>query len=72
MPAGIERPGRSTALVEIKSVTRVDERDVRLLKKFKEDFPDAETFCLSQDPIKKIVNGVLALPWREGIIELGI
>ncbi|UCF97989.1 MAG: ATP-binding protein [Spirochaetaceae bacterium] len=68
----VERPGQRTALIEIKSTTQVSERDIRQLARFKKDLPFSEAFCLSQDPVKKQINGVLALPWEEGIKALGL
>jgi predicted AAA+ superfamily ATPase len=68
----VERPGLPAALVEIKSTTRVDDRDVRQLVRIRKDLPRCEALCLSQDPIAKKLNGVSALPWMEGISELGL
>jgi len=68
----IERPGAPTALVEIKSTAEVRERDVRALRRFKEDFKSAEAFCLSRDPHRKKIGGVMALPWKDGLRELGL
>jgi predicted AAA+ superfamily ATPase len=68
----IERPGSKTALVEIKSGGRVDERDVRDLSRFLPDFPGAEAFCLSRDKVRKRIGDVLAVPWADGLIELGL
>ncbi|MBF0491895.1 MAG: ATP-binding protein [Deltaproteobacteria bacterium] len=63
----IQKPGRKYALIEIKSTTSVDERDVRTLNRFRGDFSKAEVLCLSQDEKEKEIDGVLCLPWREGI-----
>jgi predicted AAA+ superfamily ATPase len=68
----VERPGRPTALVEIKSTDRVDERDTRELSRFLPDFPGAEAFCLSRDKARKRMGNVLAVPWREGLKEIGL
>jgi uncharacterized protein len=68
----IERPGGKLALVEIKSTDRVDERDVRELSRFLPDFPDAEAFCLSRDKVRKRIGDVHAIPWQEGLTELGL
>ena len=46
----IERPGLPTALIEIKSAERVDERDVRHLTRFTGDFPEPLALCISRDP----------------------
>ena len=68
----VERPGSRTALVEIKSTDRVDERDIRDLCRFLPDFPGAEAFCLSRDKARKRIGDVLAVPWQEGLEELGL
>jgi len=68
----VERPGQATALIEIKSSTQVSERDVRQLVTFKKDLANTEAFCLSQDPVRKEINGILSLPWSDGIEALGI
>jgi uncharacterized protein len=68
----IERPGSKTALVEIKPGERVDERDVREVSRFLPDFPGAEAFCLSRDKVRKRIGNVLAVPWQDGLAELGL
>jgi predicted AAA+ superfamily ATPase len=68
----VERPGASPALVEIKSSNRVDERDVRDLVRFLPDFPGAKAYCLSRDKVRKQIRGVLAIPWEEGLLALGL
>lgn len=68
----LERPGLPTALVEIKSSERVDERDTRTLEHFQKDFPAATMLCLSRDPMRKKIGSVTCLPWQEGLVELGL
>lgn len=69
----MERPGKPLALVEIKSSARVDERDVRTLKAFKDDMGEkAEAFCLSRDPVPQAIEGIRLLPWQQGFAELGL
>ncbi len=68
----VERPGREPALIEIKSSEIVDERHVRGLARMLPDFPGADAFCLSRDRNRKRISGVLALPWDEGLAELGL
>ncbi len=68
----LDRPGNKTALVEIKSTDRIQEKDLKSLLQFKADFLEAELFCLSNDPIERIENNVRILPWRKGILELGL
>lgn len=68
----VEQPGAPLALVEIKSTDHVDERDVRDLARFLPDFPHAEAFCFSRDPVRKEIGGVLAVPWQTGLEEIGV
>ncbi len=68
----VERPGNTTALVEIKSTDHVDERDVRELSRFLPDFPGADAYCFSRDRARKRIGDVLAVPWDEGLAELGL
>ena len=68
----IERPGLPTALVEIKSSDRVDERDVRHLARFIGDFPDPLALCISRDPTRMEIGGVLCVDWRAALGELGL
>ena len=68
----IERPGMPTALIEIKSAERVDERDVHNLARFARDFADALALCISRDPERLQIGRVLCLPWREALNELGL
>ena len=68
----IDRPGLPTALVEIKSANRVDERDVRSLARFTGDFADPQLLCVSRDPARMRIGDVLCLPWRDALAELGI
>lgn len=68
----VERPGKSTALIEMKSAIHVDERDTRTIETFLDSFHKAEGFCFSQDPQQKKIGRVLALPWHEGLREIGL
>ena len=68
----IERPGLPTALIEIKSSERVDERDVRHLARFTGDFPEPLALCISRDPTRLQVGDVLCVHWREALRELSL
>lgn len=68
----VERPGTSTALVEIKSTSQVDDRDTRSLERFAADIPKSEAFILSADPKAKRIGKVKAFPWQQGLKELGL
>ena len=68
----IDRPGLPTALIEIKSSERVDERDVRHLTRFIGDFPEPLALCISRDPTRMQIDGVLCVHWREAFEELSL
>lgn len=68
----IERPGLPAALVEIKSSRRVDERDARNLMRFAGDFARPLALCVSRDPQRMRIGGVLCVHWREALAELGL
>ncbi len=68
----IDRPGKPTALVEIKSKTKVDERDTRHLERIHKDFKNTDCFLLSLDPIPKKIGAVKAFPWQQCIEEIGL
>ncbi len=68
----IDRPGAPTALIEIKSAARVDDRDVRHLARFTGDFTDPIAICLSRDPARLRMGDVLCLHWRDALGELGL
>jgi predicted AAA+ superfamily ATPase len=63
----VERPGKEAALVEIKSRDRVDERDTGPLERLARDFPNSLPFCFSRDPVAKVIGGVRAVSWQEGL-----
>jgi predicted AAA+ superfamily ATPase len=68
----VERPGKGPVLLEIKSGDRVDERDTSGLERFLKDMPGAGGMCLSRDPVAKVIGNVRALPWADGLRELGL
>ena len=68
----VERPGQPEAIIEIKSSQRVDDRDVRGLARFTGDFANATALCISRDPTRMLMDGVLCLHWRDALAELGL
>jgi predicted AAA+ superfamily ATPase len=68
----IERPGLPTALIEIKSTERVDDRDTRMVERFARDLPGSKAFCFSRDPKAKTIGTVTALPWQDGLRSVGL
>lgn len=70
----IEEPSGLIYLVEIKSSTSVDDRDVRTLRRFLSEFPTSKTkaFIFSLDPRPKIIDNISCLPWMQGLREIGL
>ncbi len=68
----IERPGRSTVLVEIKSADNVDQADLRSLRALHRDTPGSDAVCLCREPIPRVVDDVRIMPWQQGLDELGM
>ena len=67
----IERPDKMTLLIEIKSSKSADERDTKTLATFQKDWKGpVQSYCFSQDPTPKVINGVRCLPWQKGIQEI--
>ena len=66
----IDRPGQPLALVEVKSATAVDERHIRNLVRFQDDFPEAELICAARVPQAQKMGRVLVLPWQDALDRL--
>lgn len=66
----IERPGKPLAIVEIKSTTQLQQRHVSSLHSMRKSFPEAQLYCLSQDPQAQTFDEICALPWQEGLKEI--
>lgn len=63
----IERPGKQLVIIEIKSSQQIQKRHLSSLLAMKKTFPQAELFCLSQDPVIQDFDGLKAVPWGEGL-----
>ncbi len=68
----IERPGRKTLLVEIKSSASGDERDAKGIRMLLKDMPGAQGICLSRDTSARVAEGIRMLPWQDGLKEIGL
>lgn len=66
----IERPGKSTIYIEIKSTDHIQPTMLTYFKKITQDVDNVEAYCLSNDPYAKKYDHVLALPWKEGIKKI--
>lgn len=63
----IERPGKKTVLLEIKSAERVTADMVRTLNVFYKDMHNVECICLSNDEKHQRIGAVSCIHWIEGI-----
>ena len=68
----IDRPGQPEALIEIKSSRRIDARDVRGIARFTGEFANPLALCISRDPMRMRMEGVLCVHWRDALAELGL
>ena len=68
----IERPGLPRALIEIKSKSHVDERDLRHLRSLGNDIANSEMYCFSRDPHPKRLDSIACLPWDRGLRDIGL
>lgn len=66
----IERPGKSTLYIEIKSTDEVTPNMLTFFNKISKDAKNVKALCLSNDPYAKKFDHVLALPWQEGIKKI--
>jgi len=66
----IERPGRTTLLMEIKSAEQVDGSELRSLERIARDFGPCESICLSRDKARRKVGDTMIIPWQEGLQTL--
>ena len=63
----IDRPGKEPVLVEVKSATSIDERHIRSLLAFHDDFPGADLVCACRVGEARKIGPVLVLPWRQAL-----
>jgi uncharacterized protein len=68
----LERPGIKRAAIEIKSTSVITKSDLRGLLSLGKDIANCDLFCLSMDPVPKIIEGVNCLPWQAGLVEIGL
>ena len=67
----IERPGETTLLIEIKSTSRLAEKDVATLIRFKKENDLWDAVCISRDKNEKIMNSVLCMHWKQAFSKFG-
>ena len=66
----IERPGKSTLYIEIKSTDNIQSMMLTYFKKLTAQVDNIEAMCLTNDPYAKKFDHVIALPWKEGIKKI--
>jgi len=66
----IDRPGKEPVLVEVKSATSIDERHIKSLLAFHDDFPGADLVCACRAGEARKIGPVLVLPWRQALDRL--
>jgi predicted AAA+ superfamily ATPase len=66
----VERPGKSLAMIEIKSTTSLSDDDFKTLEHFTGEFEDAEFYIWSRDPVSQKRGRIHALEWHLGIDTL--
>lgn len=66
----IDRPGTSTILIEIKSGNNIDPVNLNNLKNICQDLKGSKAFCLYLGTKKMIINDVIVIPWKDGIMEI--
>ena len=64
----IERPGKTTLLIEIKSKSRITEKDVKTLETLGSDIsPNGEKWLLSNDPLRRTIKQTEAIYWQDAL-----
>lgn len=63
----VERPGKTTLLIEIKSTDEIDRVDISSFIRLSRDFGPCEAICLSRDIYRKKIDHVISLFWLDGI-----
>ncbi len=63
----ILQKGRELTLIEIKSKKQILSDDLKHLKAVKKNIPSAKQIVLSLDKVKRKEDGILIIPWREGL-----
>lgn len=66
----ISQGKKVVALIEIKSSSKIDKKDLTHLRSFKEDFKGAGYYCLYNGTERSLFDGIQIIPWREGVAEV--
>lgn len=63
----IERPGKTTLYIEIKSSDTIHSTNLTYFKNLTKNITDIEALCLSCDPYRKQFDHIIAMPWQDGL-----
>lgn len=63
----VERPGKKTLFIEIKSTENIQVSQLITLKSLAKDFGECEAICFSRDPYPKQFDDIHVIPWYQGI-----
>ncbi len=66
----IERPGKATALIEIKSSDKINSDDGRSIRQISSEFKKCDLYVLSNIKKGAIIDGVHFLNWQQGILDI--
>ena len=66
----VERPGQKKILLEIKSASLVDEKEISKMRNIKNDFKASEFWFVSREKTPREVQGFRVLPWTEALQRL--
>jgi len=66
----VEKGRRARFIIEIKSSDRVDMDDVKPLRNYLTDFPEAKALCLSNDIRSRTERGMIFCHWKKGVEEI--
>lgn len=65
------RRGRNKLiLIEIKSTDEVRSDHLRSLKTLGKDLKPSARYCLSNDPVARVEDGIRVIPWQAGVVEI--
>jgi predicted AAA+ superfamily ATPase len=68
----INRPGKCQVLLEIKSSTTIDERHIKSLQHFANDFSGARLICACRVTKPQKIGNVEILPYMDALKEIGL
>lgn len=63
----IERPGKTTLFIEIKSTSEIQKQQLTHFKNITHGIENSEAICLSNDPFSKKFDHVIAHHWKQGL-----